>query len=118
MRSSASEFIEIPKFFTFSVFGKFSGRASEKDMNYKVVPEKREDGNVLNCYVWSGRMCLDKSENVQHTEYPLTQEGFDEMLTYLDNEYKSRPECELMWREKAKLADELSQNFQTTADHR
>ncbi|MBQ4486452.1 MAG: hypothetical protein II936_05555 [Oscillospiraceae bacterium] len=111
MRSSASEFIEIPKFFTFSVFGKFSGSASEKDMNYKVVPEKREDGNVLNCYVWSGRNCIDKSENVQHTEYPLTQEGFDEMLAFLDNEYKSRPDCELIWKEKAKLAAELADDF-------
>ncbi|MBQ5329680.1 MAG: hypothetical protein J6F31_00350 [Oscillospiraceae bacterium] len=89
MRSSASEYLEIPKFFVFSVFGIFSGSAGEKDLNYKVVPEKREGGNVLNLYTWKGMNCLDRTEESTHREYPLTQEGYDEMLKSLEDEYKA-----------------------------
>ena len=104
MRSSASEYFEIPKFFVFSMFGTFSGSAEIKDLNYKVVPEKREDGKFLNLYIWNGPNCLECTAESTHSEYPLTQEGYDEMLSALEKEYLSRedvPDRTELRREKA-----------------
>lgn len=120
MGSSASLYFEIPKFFVFSVFGKFSGSAEEKDLAYKVVPVKRDEGNVLTLSIWSGINCIDKSEDVKTTEYPLTQEGYDSMLAALEGEYLSRPDVPSrvsVRRERARqlAADDLNMGGQHTA---
>lgn len=90
MGSSASQYFELPKFFLFSEFGIFSGSVSSLDLNYKVIPKKDDDSKTLNLYIWNGKMCLDKTEESEHTSYPLTQEGYDEMLAHLEAEYLKR----------------------------
>lgn len=91
MGSSASKYFEIPKFFVFGEKGIFTGSAAEKDMNYKVVPNCPKEGDkTLRAYIWSGRNCIDKSENVEMREFPLSEEGHAEMLKWLEEEYLSR----------------------------
>ena len=91
MGSSASQYFEIPKFFVFGEKGIFTGSASEKDMNYKVVPNCPKEGDkTLRAYVWSGRSCLDKAEDAEMKEFPLSEEGHREMLDWLESVYLSR----------------------------
>ncbi len=91
MGSSASKYFEIPKYFVFGEKGIFSGSASEKDMNYKVVPNCPKEGErTLRAYVWSGRNCMYRSEDVIMREFPLSEEGHGQMLQWLEEEYLSR----------------------------
>ena len=85
MGSSASKYFEIPKFFVFGEKGIFTGSAAEKDMNYKVVPNCPKEGDkTLRAYIWSGRNCIDKSDNVEMREFPLSEDGHAEMLKWLE----------------------------------
>ncbi|MBQ7990796.1 MAG: hypothetical protein IJ251_07090 [Oscillospiraceae bacterium] len=90
MGSSASKLFEIPKFFLFGEGGTFAGSASEKDLNFKIVPHKVKDGDsYLECSIWNGSLCIDKSEPTVK-KYALDREGYDKMLSDLEAEYNSR----------------------------
>ena len=90
MGSSASKFFEIPKYFLFSEKGIYSGSAEEKDFNYKVVPNAPKEGEkTLRCYTWHGRMCIDMTEDVDMHEYPLTEDGYKDMLAMLEELYQT-----------------------------
>lgn len=83
--SSASQYFEIPKFFLFSEKGIYSGSLESRDFNYKVVPQCPKEGEKkLKAFVWHGRKCIDKAEDVQEMEFPFSQEGYDEMLAKLE----------------------------------
>lgn len=91
--SSASEYFEIPKFFFFKEKGIFSGSREDRDFNYKVKPDCPKEGEkLLKAYYWSGRNCIDKSENVTEKAFPLSQEGYDDMLKWLEEQCMSCPQ--------------------------
>lgn len=93
MGSSASAYFEIPKFFLFSEGGIYSGSLDSREFNYKVIPLRPKEGEKeLDAYVWSGRLCIDKAENVVNKRFPLSKEGYEEMLRWLESECLSRPE--------------------------
>ena len=91
MGSSASKYFEIPKFFVFGEKGIFTGSASEKDFNYKVVPNCPKEGDKsLRAYIWAGDKCIDKSEGVEMREFPLSEEGHRQMPLYARQMEKSK----------------------------
>lgn len=106
--SSASKFIEIPKFFFFSEKGIYSGSRSDRDFNYKAVPICPKEGDkLLRASYWSGEKCLDLSSDVVTREFPLTEEGHSEMVKWLDECCLARPEVKLPYKLKQELAEEI-----------
>lgn len=118
MRSSASEYFEIPKFFVFGEKGIFSGSAAEKDLNYKIIPHCPKDGErVMRVYIWSGELCLDKTESSQMKEFPLTEEGHAEMLRWLEGEYLSRETVKTPAQRRAEYADRMREEYLDMDDY-
>lgn len=118
MGSSASELFEIPKFFVFSKKGRFAGSAEERDFNYKIVPVVPKEGDkTLECTVWSGRSCADKAVDAVKTVYPLSQEGYDEMLAYLEGEYNSRPEVPAFADAQAQRVRQIRDSYLDLEDY-
>ena len=112
MGSSASEYFEIPKFFLFSEGGIYSGSLDSRDFNYKVIPLRPKEGErELDAFVWSGRQCIDKAEKVVEKRFPLSQEGYDEMLKWLEGECLARPETLGYISNQRKRAQELAEKY-------
>ena len=78
---SVSEIFEIPKFYYFESGNDFSG--SKGDFSYKIC-----NGDVLKCMAWHGRLCSMKAEIEHEAEFERTQEGFDAMIKWLEEQYK------------------------------
>lgn len=117
MGSSASKYFEIPKFFVFSEKGVFAGSASERDFNYKVVPNCPKEGEKsLNAYIWSGENCIDKSENVISRSFPLSEEGHAEMLVWLEEEYLKRDTVKLKYERQLEKAKKLCDKYVSYED--
>jgi len=118
MGSSASKYFEIPKFFVFGEKGIFTGSASEKDFNYKVVPNVPKEGEKsLRAYIWAGDKCIDKSEGVEMKEFPLSEEGHKQMLCWLEEEYLKRPDAKPLYARQMELAREISENYVSLEDY-
>lgn len=81
-KTSVSRIFEIPKFYYFDCGNDFSG--SLDDFSYKVFT-----GDELKALVWHGRLCSAKAEIEQEKTFPRTQEGFDEMIKWLEECYES-----------------------------
>ena len=78
---SVSEIFEIPKFYYFESGNDFSG--SKGDFAYKIC-----NGDVLKCMTWHGRLCSMKAEIEHESEFEHTQEGFEAMIKWLEEQYK------------------------------
>ncbi|MGN0615930.1 hypothetical protein [Ruminococcus flavefaciens] len=78
---SVSEIFEIPKFYYFESGNDFSG--SKGDFAYKIC-----NGDVLKCMTWHGRLCSMKAEIEHEAEFERTQEGFEAMIKWLEEQYK------------------------------
>ena len=78
---SVSEIFEIPKFYYFESGNDFSG--SKGDFAYKIC-----NGDVLKCMTWHGRLCSMKAEIDHEAEFERTQEGFEAMIKWLEEQYK------------------------------
>lgn len=78
---SVSEIFEIPKFYYFESGNDFSG--SKGDFAYKIC-----NGDVLKCMTWHGRLCSMKAEIEYEAEFERTQEGFEAMIKWLEEQYK------------------------------
>lgn len=76
---------DIPKVFYFEVGNTHSG--SRKHLRYRVEPS---DG-MLHISVWRHDLCFEIAEErgmIEGTaEYPVSEEGFQQMLDYLQEEY-------------------------------
>ncbi len=89
--SSASKYFEIPKWFVFSVKGIYSGSCGERDFNYKIVPVCPKEGDkCLRAHIWRGQNCIDLSDNIDVKDFNFTEEGYCEMLKWLEEQFLSR----------------------------
>ncbi|MBQ6251746.1 hypothetical protein [Ruminococcus sp.] len=79
---SVSEIFEIPKFYYFESGNDFSG--SKGDFAYKIA-----NGEKLKCMTWHGRLCSMKAEIEHEAEFEHTQEGFDQLIKWLEEMYRS-----------------------------
>lgn len=79
-KTSVSEIFEIPKFYYFESGNDYSG--SKNDFSYKIV-----NGGKLKCLTWHGRLCSMKAVIEHEQEFEKTQEGFDELIKWLETRY-------------------------------
>ena len=81
-KTSVSRIFEIPKFYYFESKNDYSG--SVGDFAYKI-----KYGEKLTALAWHGRLCSEKA-NIEHEkEFELSQEGFDEMVKWLEKIYNA-----------------------------
>lgn len=85
--SSCSKIMEIPKLFLFTEGGIYSGGKYDKSFNYKVIPSKEE----MTCYIWYGKLCLDKTEEKESRSFPITEEGHRDMVKWIEDTYLAAP---------------------------
>ena len=78
---SVSEIFEIQKFYYFESGNDFSG--SKDDFSYKIA-----NGDTMKCMIWHGRLCSMKAEIEHEAEFERTQEGFEAMIKWLEEQYK------------------------------
>ena len=79
---SVSEIFEIPKYYYFESGNDFSG--SKDDFSYKIA-----NGEKLVCKTWNGRLCSMKAEIEHEAEFERSEEGFKEMIKWLEEQYKA-----------------------------
>lgn len=85
--SSCSEIMEIPKYFLFTQGGIYSGGKYDKSFNYKIIPSKED----MSVFIWFGKYCIDKSENVEERKFPLSEEGHAEAVKWIEDTYLAAP---------------------------
>lgn len=82
MGTSASEIFDLRNFYFYQSGNSFTG--SLGSFSYKIVP----DSDKLKCMTWHGMLCSELAKMEHESEFPFTQEGFDEMIKWLENIYK------------------------------
>ncbi len=83
MSTSASEIFDLRNFYFYQCGNTFTG--SLNGFDYKIVPA----GEEIKVQTWHGMLCSDVAD-IEHTNsFPLTEEGFENMVKWLENTYKS-----------------------------
>lgn len=80
-KTSVSEIFEIPKFYYFDSGNDYSG--SLGDFSYKVITEK----SCFKVMTWHGKLCSMKAEIENEQEFERTQQGFDDMIKWIEEKY-------------------------------
>lgn len=115
--SSASQYFEIPKFFLFSEKGIYSGSSESRDFNYKVVPKCPKEGDkILKAFVWSGKNCIDKTEDVTEKDFEFSQEGYNEMLKWLEDTFLARPETKTVIENQQQHMRDITEKYVSLED--
>lgn len=73
---------DLRNFYFYSCGNKFSG--SLNGFNYRIDPAD----NALKVITWHGMLCSRKAEIESRSEFPLTEEGFEQMVQWLEAEYE------------------------------
>ncbi len=81
-KTSVSTIFDIPKFHYFKCGNDYSGSCG--DFSYKIIY-----GEKLRCLTWHGRLCSMKAQIEHEQEFDCSQEGFDEMIKWLENRYNN-----------------------------
>lgn len=77
---SVSEIFDIPKFYYFDSGNDYSG--SKGDFAYKI-----RTGEKFTCMTWHGKLCSMKAKIEHEAEFERTQDGFDKMIKWLEEQY-------------------------------
>lgn len=77
---SVSKIFDIPKFYYFNSGNDYSG--SKDDFSYKVITADK-----LKAMTWHGKLCSTKATIENEKEFERTQEGFDEMIKWIEEKY-------------------------------
>ena len=87
LRDSACFYL--PNLYTFQNGNTFIG--SFQGLRFRVKPGKEGEGEaerpVLSALVWYGEYCLERSEVQAEAGFPLTEEGRDALLDWLEAEF-------------------------------
>ena len=46
------------------------------------------EGSKVDAYVWGGEFCMEESEILAQAEFPLTQQGHEQVIDWLEEQYK------------------------------
>lgn len=67
-------------------------------LRFRVKPttegEGEEQRNVLACLCWYGEYCLEESEIAAEAAFPLTGEGREQVIDWLEEQYAAMPKPE------------------------
>lgn len=81
---SVSEIFEIPKFHYFDCKNDFSG--SKDNFAYRIYY-----GEKFRIVTWHGRLCSDKAKIEHEAEFDMNEDGFMQMIKWLEDTYTSEP---------------------------
>lgn len=80
----------VPNLYTFQNGNTYLG--SFHGLRFRLKPGKQgEEGQeepVIQCLTWYGEYCLEKSQVVSEADFPLSDEGHQQMLDWLDGEFQ------------------------------
>ncbi len=79
--TSASKIFDMRQLFFYQAQNIFTG--SLNDFNYKIVPNNDE----ATVFIWHGKKCSELSEIEQEKTFKLDEEGFKELVKWLEDEY-------------------------------
>lgn len=79
---SVSDIFDIPDFYYFDSGNDYSG--SRGEFAYKIKTEKEK----ITCMTWHGKKCSMKADIENTCEFTRSNEGFDEMIKWLEDRYK------------------------------
>ena len=82
--AGASEIFDMRQFYYYESGNIFTG--SKGKFNFKIIPDTKE--KKLNIRTWHGIICSDLAEMDKQEEFVLDENGFHEMIKWLENEYK------------------------------
>lgn len=84
-----SESFYLPNLYTFQNGNAFTG--SFRGLRFQVRPETAGEGEeerpILSALVWYGEFCLEQSEIQAQAGFPLTEEGREALLDWLEQEF-------------------------------
>lgn len=83
-RTSASEIFDLRRFYYYKSGNIFTG--SLNNFNYKIIPDKE----TLTVLIWHGVLCSELAEIEIEKSFKLDEEGFEEMIKWLEDEYKKQ----------------------------
>ncbi len=80
--TSASEIFDLRRLYYYESGNIFTG--SLNNFNYKITPDKDE----ITAEIWHGTLCSELAEIELKKKFKLDEDGFSEMIKWLENEYK------------------------------
>ncbi len=84
-----SEYFYLPNLYTFQNGNTFIG--SFQGLRFQIKPGKTGEGEeerpILSALVWYGEYCLELSEVQAEAAFPLTEEGREALLDWLEAEF-------------------------------
>ena len=87
----------LPNLLTFTNGNTYLGSFMGLRFRVKPTEEELEDGSkrqVLACLDWYGEYCLEESEVVHETQFPLSAEGREQVIDWLEGEYLQMKETQ------------------------
>ncbi len=82
--TSASEIFDMRNLYYYQCGNIFTG--SLNGFNYKIIPDKEE----ATVQIWHGNLCSELAEIEQEKTFKLDDEGFKELVNWLEDEYKKQ----------------------------
>ena len=90
---------EDPGFYLTNLHSWSNGNAfygSFRTMRFLVKPtavRDKESGELkseskVEAFVWKGEYCMEESESLNQAEFPLTEEGREQVIEWLEEQYK------------------------------
>ena len=76
-KNPASEVYDIPQYTYFEFGNTFTG--SYGKLSYKIIP-----GENFTVQIWHSRLCSELADIEEEQTYPMTEDGFHEMLRWLE----------------------------------
>ncbi len=58
-------------------------------LRFRVKPVNEEDR--LECLVWYGEYCLEESTVIDESSFPLSEEGREQVIDWLEEQYQKMP---------------------------
>lgn len=80
----------LPNLYTLQNGNNFYGSYRGLRFCVKSAPEKGADGEIggtVTTLVWYGEKCLEESEVAEEAAFPLSEAGYQQVLSWLDRQY-------------------------------
>lgn len=82
--AGTSEIFDMRRLYYYESGNIFTG--SKGEFNFKIIPDTKE--KKLSISTWHGIICSDLAEMDKQADFVLDESGFEEMINWLENEYK------------------------------